>query len=72
MKVKGHQYQWLASGYDLEIGTFLEVASMVIIWRIVFFVHSESHHYYTEVITCHGITIFISAYILFLAGTVYP
>ena len=22
MKVKGHQYQWLAGGYDLEIGPF--------------------------------------------------
>ena len=22
MKVSGHQYQWLAGGYDLEIGHF--------------------------------------------------
>ena len=22
IKVKGHQYQWLAGGYDLEIGHF--------------------------------------------------
>ena len=26
IKVLGHQYQGLASGYDLEIGHFLEVA----------------------------------------------
>ena len=32
IKVSGHQYQWLASGYDLEIGQFLEVVCMVVIW----------------------------------------
>ena len=33
-KVSGHQYWWLAGGYDLEIG-LLEVASMVVTWWIV-------------------------------------
>ena len=36
IKVSGHQYWWLAGGYDLEIGHFLEVASMVVSWWIVF------------------------------------
>ena len=26
IKVSGHQYWWLADGYNLEIGHFLEVA----------------------------------------------
>ena len=29
IKASGHQYRWLAGGYDLEIGR-LEVASMVV------------------------------------------
>ena len=29
--VKGHRSQWLAGGYDLEIGHFIEVASMVVL-----------------------------------------
>ena len=33
----GHQYRWLASGYDLEIRTSLEVVSVVITWWIVAF-----------------------------------
>ena len=33
-KVSRHQYLWLAPGN----GTFLEVASMVVTWWIVFFV----------------------------------
>ena len=37
IKVKCHQHQWLAGGYDLEIGQFLEVASMVATWWIVAF-----------------------------------
>ena len=37
IKVSGHQYQWLAGGYDLETEHFLEVASMVVIWWIVAF-----------------------------------
>ena len=32
IKVSGHQYRWLAGGYDLEIGHFLEVACMVVTW----------------------------------------
>ena len=32
IKVSGHQYRWLAGGYDLEIGHFLEVTSMVVTW----------------------------------------
>ena len=32
--MSGHQYQWLAAGYDPEIGHFLEVASMVVTWWI--------------------------------------
>ena len=36
----GHQYRWLAGGYDLEIGHFLEVASMVVTWWIVAFLPS--------------------------------
>ena len=42
MKVSGHQYQWLAGGYDLEKGHFLEVASMVVTWWIVAFLCSAS------------------------------
>ena len=34
--MKGHQYWWLAGGYDLEIG-LLEVASMMVTWWIVAF-----------------------------------
>ena len=37
IKVKGHQQQWLASGYGLEIRLFLELASMVVTCWIVFF-----------------------------------
>ena len=37
IKVKGHQYRWLAGGYNLEIGHFLEVANMAITWWIVAF-----------------------------------
>ena len=36
IKVLGHQYRWLAGGYDLEIG-HLEVASMVVTWWIMAF-----------------------------------
>ena len=36
----GHQYRWLAHGYDLEIGHFLEVASMEVTRWIVAFLHS--------------------------------
>ena len=32
-----HQHWWLAGGYDLENGTFLEVASMVVTRWIVTF-----------------------------------
>ena len=32
IKVHGHQHQWLAGGYDLEIGHFWEVDSMVVTW----------------------------------------
>ena len=35
IKVSGHQYQWLAGGYDLEVP-----ASMVVTWWIVAFLHS--------------------------------
>ena len=34
--MKGHQYWWVAGGYDLEIG-LLEVASMMVTWWIVAF-----------------------------------
>ena len=37
IKVPGHQYWWLAGGYDLEIRHFLEAASMVVTWWIVAF-----------------------------------
>ena len=37
IKVSGHQDQWLAGGYNLEIEHFLEVDSMVVSWWIVFF-----------------------------------
>ena len=30
IKLKGHQYQWLAGGHDLEIGHFVEVARLVV------------------------------------------
>ena len=39
-KVSGHQYQWLAGGYDLEIVHFLEVVSMVVSWWIEAVLHS--------------------------------
>ena len=42
VKVSGHQHQWLAGGYDLEIGYFLKVDSMVVMWWIVFFLRSVS------------------------------
>ena len=42
IKVSGHQYWWLvAGGYDLEIGHFLEVPSMVT-WCIVAFLFRAS------------------------------
>ena len=41
-KVSGHQYRWLAGGYDLETGRFLEVASMVLTWYILAFLCSDS------------------------------
>ena len=45
IKVSGHQYQWLAGGYDPEIGHTLrlEVASMVVTWWIVAFLCSDNH-----------------------------
>ena len=43
IKVKGHQHQWLAGGYDLEIEQFLEVASMVVSWSVVAFLPSERY-----------------------------
>ena len=30
IKVSGHQYQWSAGGYDLEMKHFFEMASMVV------------------------------------------
>ena len=42
IKSLGHQYWWLAGGYDLEIGLFLEVVSMVVTWWIVAFMQSET------------------------------
>ena len=41
IEVKGHQHQWLAGGYNLEIG-LLEVDSMVVTWWIVAFLPSVS------------------------------
>ena len=38
--MKGHQYLWLASGYNLETGHFLQVASMVTTWWIEAFLRS--------------------------------
>ena len=40
IKVSGHQYLCLAGGCDLEIGHFLEVASIVVTWWIVTFLRS--------------------------------
>ena len=37
IKVNCHQLRWLAGGYDLEIGHFLEADSMVVTWCIVAF-----------------------------------
>ena len=37
IKVAGRKHHWLAGGYDLEIGHFLEVGSMVVTWWIVAF-----------------------------------
>ena len=44
IKVSVHQYQWLAGGYDLEIKTFLKVASIVVTWWIVAFLHRSRGH----------------------------
>ena len=39
IKVLGHEYRWLAGGYDLEIGhSLFKVVSMVVTWWIVAFV----------------------------------
>ena len=46
IKVSGHQYRWLAGGYDLEIGHFLEVASMVVTWWIMAFCTWIPYHIY--------------------------
>ena len=43
--VKSHQYQWLAAGYGLEIGHFLEVTSMVVAWWIGAFLGSVWVHH---------------------------
>ena len=40
IKVKGYQYWWLVGDFDLEMGQFLKVASMVVTWWIVAFLHS--------------------------------
>ena len=32
IKVSGHQHRWLAGGYDLDIGHYLEVVSMMVTW----------------------------------------
>ena len=40
IKVSGHQYRWLAGGYDGN-KTFGDVASMVVTWWIVFFMRSD-------------------------------
>ena len=40
IKVSGHQHRLLTGGYDLEIGHFLEVASMVVTWCVVAFLRS--------------------------------
>ena len=37
IKVSGYQHRWLADGYDLEIGHFLKVDSMMVNWWIVAF-----------------------------------
>ena len=42
LEVSGHQYWWLASGYDLEIGHFLEVTSTVVTRWIVTFLPSDN------------------------------
>ena len=43
MKMSGYQYRWLAGGYDLKIGDFVEVASMVVTWCIVAFLCALEH-----------------------------
>ena len=44
IKATGHQYRWLAGGYNLEIGHFLEVDSMVVTWWIVDILPSVTFH----------------------------
>ena len=39
--MSGHQYRWLAGGYDMEI---LDVASMVVTWWIVGGLCSDLYH----------------------------
>ena len=40
IKVSGHQYGWLAGGYDLEIGHFQQW--LVVTWWIVAFFRSDT------------------------------
>ena len=53
IEVMGHQHQWLASGYDLEIGHFLEVDSMVVSRWTVALLRSVFSKGYTDL---HGET----------------
>ena len=54
IKVLGHLHWWLEGGYDLEIGHFVEVASMVITWWITAFLPSVDTTFfaYVQVYIC--------------------
>ena len=45
IEVRGHQYQWLAGGYDLEIGHFRSDCFLqsVICWELI--ILSQDHIY---------------------------
>ena len=43
--MKGHQYRWLADGYNQANRTLLDVASVdSVTWWIVAFLHSDCHY----------------------------
>ena len=77
IKMSGHQHRWLAGGYDLEIGHFLEVDSMVVTWWIVAFLRSvtwtalnnpaickQSIFYHTQKQPLHNHEFFISYHMI--------
>ena len=68
--VKGHQCRWLAGGYDLEIGHFLEATSMMVTWwRVAFFVQCDITRY-SHMVT-EGVNTSVTSVELTLLETYY-